>query len=114
MVVDNLGHSKIRYLDAILVNEDVLGLDVPVDDVLFLQKLESNHHLGDESLDHRLRQPLGVLEHEVFQGAFVAELDEQEKLVRSLLGVDVFEDVGVSYLPEQVDLLQESVCSNHR
>ena len=52
MVVDDLSDSKIRYLDAVLVNEDVFGFDVPVDDVLLFQETKGYHHLGYESLDH--------------------------------------------------------------
>lgn len=95
MIVDNLGYSEVRDLDAVLVDEDVLGLDVAVDDVAFLQKAQGNDHLSDETLYHFLAEPLGVFEQKVLEGALVAVLDEQEEGVGTLLGVDVLEDVGM-------------------
>jgi hypothetical protein len=50
---------------------------------------------------------------EVFEGAFVAVLDEEEEGVGGFFGVDVFEDVGVGDFAEEVDLLEEGVGGYH-
>ena len=38
VVVDDLGHSKIRYFYSILVDEDIFGFYIPVDDIFLFQK----------------------------------------------------------------------------
>ena len=38
VVVDDLGHSKIGYFYAILVDKDIFGFYIPVDDIFLFQK----------------------------------------------------------------------------
>ena len=54
MIIDYLGHSKIRDLYSIFMDEYVFGLDVPVYDVPLFQEFQGNDHLGNESLYYLL------------------------------------------------------------
>ena len=54
MVVDDLGHTKVRYFDSVLMNQNIFGLDIPMDYVLLFEELQSDHHLSYEPFDHLL------------------------------------------------------------
>ena len=55
-----------------------------------------------------------MLQHEILKGAFVAELNKQEQRIGGFLGIDVLQNIGVRYLPQQVDFLQKSIGGDHR
>ena len=38
VIVDDLGHTKIGYFNAVFVDEDVFRFYIPVDDIFFFQK----------------------------------------------------------------------------
>ena len=112
MVVDDLSHSEVRDLDAIFMDEDVLRLDVAMDDVPVLQELQGDDDLGDEATDDLVGKPVLVLEDEVLKRALVAVFYKEEERVRTLLGVDVLQDIGMRDFPQQVDLLKQGVGSD--
>jgi hypothetical protein len=95
------------------MDEDVFRFDIPVNDIPFFQKFEGNDHLRDESADNFVRKTLFVLKNEIFEGPLVAVLDEEKESIGTFLGVDVFEDVGVRDLAEEVDFLKKGVGGDH-
>lgn len=113
MIIDDLGHPKIRYLDSILMDQYILRLNIPMDDISFLEKLQSYHHLCNESLYYLFRQLFLVVQDKVLEGPFIAVLDEEKERVGALLGINVLEDVGVRDFPEEVDFLEEGIGCDH-
>lgn len=111
VVVDDFGHSEVRDLDAVLVYEYIFGLDVPMDDVPILQKLQCDYYLCDEPSNDFVGKAVLVFKDEVFQGALVAVFNEEEERIGALLGVDVLEYIGMRDLPKQVDFLEQGISS---
>ena len=111
VVVNDLGHSEVRYLDAVLMNQYIFGFDVPMDDVPILQKLQCDYYLRDEPPNDLVGKPVLVLKDEVLQGSLVAVFNKEEERIRTLLGVDVFEYIGMGDFPKEVDLLKQGISS---
>lgn len=76
MIVDDLGDTEIWDLDAIIMNEYVFRLYIPMDDIPVLKELEGYDYLSNETSNDLIRKPFLVLHHEVFQSSFVAVLNE--------------------------------------
>ena len=95
------------------MNENVLWFDVSMDDVLLLQELEGDHHLGYEPFYYYLTEFLGLLENEILQGAFIAVLDEEKQRIGCFFCIDVLQDVRMGYFPEQIDLLKQGIGGYH-
>ena len=105
MVIDNLGHSEIRYFDSIFMNKNIFWFDVSMDNVTSFQKLESYHHLSYKSSNHLLTQALRMFEYKVFQSTFITVLNKQKQGVRTFLCIDVLQNIRMGYFSEKVDLL---------
>ena len=95
---------EIRNLDlAVNTDEDVLGLNVPVDDVLAVQVAESRRHLGN--ILGRLGLGETVLLAEVLvQLALARELEDQEDAFAVMEVTEELEDVGVAEVALDFDL----------
>jgi len=98
------------------VDQYVLGLNVPVNYVPFLQETQGHHHLGRKSTHHVFPYPQTValvLADQVLQSTPIAVLDKQKQRSGALLGVNVLQHVGMRYFAQQVDFLQKGVSGDH-
>ena len=94
-----LGEAKVRELDvAVVVDQDALGLEVPVDDVQLVQLAERQRQLRQEEL--RLGDGEGLLVAQVVvELTALDEVDDEVELIRRREGVVKLHEERVVHLP---------------
>lgn len=55
-----------------------------------------------------------MLDDEILKSPFVTVLDEQKQRIWTLFRINILENIGMSYFTQQINLLEEGVCGNHR
>lgn len=88
-----------------MVDEDVIGFDIPVHNVISWQNFEGFNDLPEVDQTLFFREGSLFL-HKFIEGASVAELVDEVEVVGSFEHVDVFDDVGAGLEGgEDVDLV---------
>jgi len=89
-----LGKPKVSNFVGLVLDEDVGGFQIPVDDRMLVEIPVAPHELLEDDEALRLGQFLTLLQ-DILEGAFVAELLEEIDVIGRLLDVIEFDDVVV-------------------
>ena len=96
-----LAKSKVSQLQDTVVEEDVVGLQVPMHDVELVENLERLHQLGKDS--QRLLLPeLSLLLQLAVESLAIAELVNEVEVVGGFEHLDKLDDVGALLDPGEV------------
>lgn len=113
--VEHLGDAEVPQLDEVLLDavvlleEEVLGLEIPVQDFLVVEVVDGEGDLGEPVEDLRLGEVLALLLHVFDFGVHVAEFavdhDDAEVALVVGEGVLVGDDVDVPEFLEDLELV---------
>lgn len=106
--LEELGKAKVSKFVSLVLDEDVGGFEVPVDDRVLMQVAIATDELFDDDESFRLGHFLAFFEY-VLEGAFVAELLEKIDVIRRLLDIVKFDDVRVFDGLHDLDLVFEGL-----
>lgn len=106
-----LCHSKIAYFYVSLMNENIFRFYVSMNDTVLFKKLQGDYHLCNKSFQYALLQIFLLVEYEILKCAFIAILQNEIQWSWTLFGIDIFQNVGMGHFSQQIDLLQDGICS---
>jgi len=67
------------------MNKNIFGFDIPMYNIIFLQKLKCNDHLYQLSPYNFIRQTFLMLKNKILKGTLIAILYKQKQRIRTFL-----------------------------